>query len=323
MESGPLAGGLQQLRRNYRVTALGTAEVVGRPAYVLLLQPNAPGESRELWVDQATGTVLRTESRDPSGGTTLTTYFSRISFSLNLPAAYFQFQTPAGARVVPMFTLSEESASSEALAPHAGLAVLVPPVLPDDYVFSGAAVSRFGGVTSVYLRYSDGDSLFSLFEAPARSAAPPSGQVVQVNGTPGHLLDLGYLRVLTWDQGGVRLTAVGTVSADTLFAIAGHLVGAREDTLVASLARAANVDPSTVTALRRQGLTFPEIARAVTLSRAVGTDVPTAVRYLMGGVTGAQLAGQLGMTPAVWKQYVADALDHAATLGPHLTQSNP
>ena len=323
MEAGLFSGGLAQLRRNYRATALGTDEVVGRPAYVLLLEPNTPGESRELWVDQATGTVLRTESRDPSGGRALTTYFSRISFSLNLPAAYFHFETPAGARVVPMFTLSGESASSDALTQRAGLTVVVPPVLPDEYVFTGGAVSRFGGVTSAYLRYSDGENLFSLFEAPAGSIAPGSGQPVQIGGATARLVDLGYLRVLTWDQAGLHLTAVGTVSSDTLVAIAARLVGANEDALVASVARTVAVDPSTVTALRRQGMTFPEITRAVMLSRAAGTDVRTAVRYLAGGVTGTQMAAQLGMTPAAWKQRVADALDRAATLGPHLTRSNP
>jgi hypothetical protein len=154
---------LAQLHRNYRVSALGTDDVIGRPAYLMLLEPNTPGVSRELWVDEATGTVLRTEERDASRGVVLTTYFSRISFSLNLPAAYFEFRVPAGARVFPMFTLSGESAPSDTLTRRAGVDVLVPPVLPDGYVFTGAAVSRFGALTSVYLRYSDGENLFSLF----------------------------------------------------------------------------------------------------------------------------------------------------------------
>jgi len=323
MDAGLFNGGMAQLRRNYRVTALGTDDVIGRPAYLMLLEPNAPGVSRELWIDQATGTVLRTEERDASRGVVLTTYFSRISFSLNLPAAYFQFQAPAGARVVPMFTLSGASPSSDALSRQAGVTALVPPVLPDGYVFTGAAVSRFGTLTSVYLRYSDGENLFSLFEAPAGSIGPTSGRTIQVGAASGRLVDLGYLRVLTWEQGGLRLTAVGTMTADALTAIASHLVGDPEPALVQSVAQAAAVDPATVTELRGEGLTFPEIARAVMLSRAVGTDVPTAVRYLAGGIPGTVLAGQLDMTQAVWKQRVADALDRASSVGPHLTAPNP
>ena len=323
MEAGLFNGGLAQLRRNYRVTALGTDEVIGRPAYLVLLDPNTPGVSRELWVDQATGTVLRTEERDASRGIVLTTYFSRISFSLNLPAAYFQFRAPAGARVFPMFTVSGEAAVSDPLSHRAGVNALVPPVLPDGYVFTGAAVSRFGALTSVYLRYSDGENLFSLFEAPAGSIGPTSGQTIQVGAASGRLVDLGYLRVLTWEQGGLHLTAVGTMPADTLVAIAGHLVGDQESALVQSVAQTAAVDPATVRALRQEGLTFPEIVRAVMLSRAVGTDVTTAVRYLTGGIAGTELAGKLDLTQAVWKQRVADALDRAGTVGPHLTASNP
>jgi hypothetical protein len=137
------------------------------------------------------------------------------------------------------------------------------------------------------------------------------------------LVDLGYLRVLTWEQGGLHMTAVGTMPTDTLVAIAGHLVGDQESALVQSVARTAAVDPATVGALRREGLTFPEIVRAVMLSRAVGTDIPTAVRYLTGGVTGTALAGQLDLTESAWKQRVADALDRADSVGPHLTSPNP
>ena len=84
------------LMRNYRVSALGVEDVIGRQAYVIALDPIKPGVHRQLWVDRSTGTVLRSEERDPTRGVVMSTYFSRISFSLNLPEAYFQFRLPAG-----------------------------------------------------------------------------------------------------------------------------------------------------------------------------------------------------------------------------------
>ena len=237
MEAGLFSGGMEQLRRNYRVTALGTDEVIGRPAYLVLLEPNGPGVSRELWVDQATGTVLRTEERDASRGVVLTTYFSRISFSLNLPAAYFQFQAPAGARVFPMFTLSGESTSSDALRRQAGL--------------DCARAARAAGRLRVYrgrgqpVRRPDvGVSPVQRRREPVlavrgarRLDRPDAGQTIQVGAASGRLVDLGYLRVLTWEQGGLHLTAVGTMPTDTLIAIAGHLVGDQEQALVQSVAQ--------------------------------------------------------------------------------------
>ena len=287
----------------------------------MLLDPNTPGVSRELWVDQATGTVLRTEERDASRGIVLTTCFSRIdSASICRPRTSSFGRRRARVSDVHGLRRGGRLRSADH---RAGVNALVPPVLPDGYVFTGAAVSRFGALTSVYLRYSDGENLFSLFEAPAGSIGPTSGQTIQVGAASGRLVDLGYLRVLTWEQGGLHLTAVGTMPADTLVAIAGHLVGDQESALVQSVAQTAAVDPATVRALRQEGLTFPEIVRAVMLSRAVGTDVTTAVRYLTGGIAGTELAGKLDLTQA----HVETACRRRARPrrhgGPHLTAPNP
>jgi outer membrane lipoprotein-sorting protein len=319
MNTGLLRGDLSLLHRNYRVTGLGTEEVIGRQAYVVQLVPNGPGVSRELWIDQATGTVLRTEERDPSRGVVLTTYFSRISFSLNLPTAYFRFRLPAGARVLHLFPTVDEAATPEALGRQAGFTVLVPPVLPEGYTFSGGGISRFGSLTSVNLQYSDGDSLLSLFEAPAGSiGAPAFGQDVRVGGRPARLVDLGYFRVLIWDQRGLHLTAVGTMPTETLLAIAGQLLSGQEQALAHSVSRQVAVDPGMVDQLRREGLTFPEITRAVVLSQRLGIDVPTAVRFLQGRLSTAQLAQRVGVTPATLQRGVREALDQASSVGPHL-----
>ncbi|HXX39565.1 MAG TPA: sigma-E factor regulatory protein RseB domain-containing protein [bacterium] len=314
-----LRGDLSLLHRNYHVTGLGIEEVIGRQACVILLEPNGPGVSRELWIDQATGTVLRTEERDPSRGVVLTTYFSRISFSLNLPAAYFKFRLPAGARVFQIPSPSEESASPEALGRQAGFTVLVPPILPEGYTFNGGAMSRFGSLTSVDLGYTDGENLLSLFEAPAGSiGAPAFGQDVRVAGRPARFVDLGYFRVLIWEERGLHLTAVGTMPTDTLMAIAAQLVSDQEQALAHSVSTQVAVDPEMVSRLRRQGLTFPEIARAVVLSQRLAVDVPTAVQFLQGTLSTAQLAQSLGMTPDALQGTVRDALNQASSVGPHL-----
>jgi len=321
MEGRSASEDLDLLHRNYHVSALGTDEILGRPVYVLALEPDGSGATRELWVDQATGTVLRTEERDPSRGLLLATYFSRISFSLNLPAAYFQFRPPAGARVFQMFTMSGgPSMPPAALQQQARFDVLVPPVLPEGYVFRGGTVSQFGPLTSVHLQYSDGENLLSLFEAPTGSIGwPAGGQTVQVGAQTARLVDLGYLRALIWEDRGVHLAAVGTMPAGTLLVIAAQLVGQHEQALVRTVSDEVAVAPGTVTQLRSDGLTFPEITQAVVVSRSLGTDVPTAVHFLEGDITAPQLAQQLGMTPEALRQNVRDALDRASSVGPHLS----
>ncbi len=173
LEGGTLSRYLTMLLRNYRVTALGVEDVIGRQAYVIALDPIKTGVQRQLWVDRATGTVLRMEERDPTRGVVLSTYFSRISFSLNLPHAYFQFRAPAGARLFKMFTTEAGSMSPAVLQARVRFPVLIPPVLPEGYTFRGGALNRFGSLESVFLRYSNGGNLISFFEAPAGSIGWP------------------------------------------------------------------------------------------------------------------------------------------------------
>jgi len=305
------------LRRNYTLTALGTDEVIGRQAYVIALDPKGAGVHRQLWVDRATGTVLRSEERDPSRGVVLSTYFSRISFSLNQPEAFFQFRMPAGAHAVTLRTTEAESMSPADLERRVRFPVLIPPVLPEGYTFRGGAVSHFGSLTSVYLRYSDGGNLISFFEAPAGSIGWPAfGRPVRVEAQPGRFIDLGYFRVLIWEQRGLRVTAVGTTPTETLITVASQIAVGREQALVRAVSRRAEIDPGTVRRLRGEGLTFPEITRTLVLAQVLGTDLPTTVRFVKGTLTLRGLAQQMGVRPEVLRQTVRDATARASTLSP-------
>jgi outer membrane lipoprotein-sorting protein len=308
LEGGVLSRDLTMLLRNYRVTVLGVEDVIGRQAYVIALDPIKPGVRRQLWVDRATGTVLRSEERDPSRGVILSAYFSRISFSLNLPEASFQFRLPAGARLFKMFTTEAGSMSPAALQARVRFPVLIPPVLPEGYTFRGGALSRFGSLESVYLRYSNGGNLISFFEAPAGSIGWPSaGRATTVEGRPARLVDLGYFRVLIWEQRGLRVTAVGTVPTGTLLNVAGQIAAGREQALVQDVSTKIQSDPATVRKLRGEGLTFPEVARTIVLSQRLGTDLATTVRFVRGSLTAADLAGKLGMRPEALMRTVEQA----------------
>jgi outer membrane lipoprotein-sorting protein len=313
---------LTLLTRNYDIVLLGTDEVIGRQTYVLSLTPHGTGVQRQLWVDRLTGTVLRSEDRDASRGRVLTTYFSRISFSLNLPQAYFRYRPPAGARLVSLQTVAGGTLDPAQLQQQVGFPVLVPPALPEGYTFRGGAVSRFGSLVSAYLRYSDGGNIISFFEAPAGSIGWPSiGIPVRVQAQPGRFIDLGYFRVLIWEQRGLRITAVATAPSDTLMLVAGQLIAGREQALVSDVSQRTASDPALVQRLRGQGLTFPEIARVLAISHALGTNVDTSVRFVHGALSVNDLAAQLHMEPAVLRSAVRRAVE-TASMTPPLSSSS-
>jgi outer membrane lipoprotein-sorting protein len=317
------AADLTLLTRNYDAALLGTDEVIGRQAYVISLTPHGTGVQRTLWVDRLTGMVLRSEERDASRGLVLTTYFSRISFSLNLPEAYFRYRPPAGARVLSLEDASGGRMSPAQLEQAVGFPVLVPPALPEGYTFRGGAVSRFGSLTSAYLRYSDGGNIISFFEAPAGSIGWPSmGIPVHVQSQPGRYIDLGYIRVLIWEERGLRITAVGTAPSETLMLVAGQLIAGREDVTVADVSRRTAANPEIVRRLRGEGLTFPEITRTLAISRALGTSVDTTVRFVHGTLSVKDLAAQLGTQPDALRAAVRRAVD-SASMTPALPASVP
>ena len=145
---------------------------------------------------------------------------------------------------------------------------------------------------------------------------------VRVHSQPGRFVDLGYFRVLIWEQRGLRITAVGTAPSETLMLVAGQLIVGGEQALVTDVSRRAETDPATVRRLRSEGLTFPEIARTFAISRALGTSVDTTVRFVHGNLSISDLATQLGVRPDALRAAVRRAVD-TASMTPALPASAP
>ncbi len=120
-------------------------------------------------------------------------------------------------------------------------------------------------------------------------------------------MDLGYFRVLIWEQRGLRVTAVGTVPTETLMTVASQIATGREQALVEDVAARLHSDPAIVRKLRGEGLTFPEVARTIVLTRRLGTDLTTTVRFIRGSVTLPDLAARLGVAPDILRRTVEQA----------------
>ncbi|MGH2399197.1 MAG: LolA family protein, partial [bacterium] len=116
----------EDILRRYTVSVLGREAVIGRDTAVLALAPGTGGSNRRLWVDQATGVVLRTEERDAAGEIVYVSYFSRISYSLNLPPALFTFRRPAGAKVLSFHVSGNRVSTADELRRAAGIPVVAP-----------------------------------------------------------------------------------------------------------------------------------------------------------------------------------------------------
>lgn len=217
-----------EIVRSYRPEVLGREVVIGRETAVLGLAAGAAGSSRRLWIDEATGVVLRTEERDAQGEIVYVSYFSRISYSLNLPPALFRFRQPAGAKVLDFFISGRQVATSEALRAHVGGRLPLPPRLLDRFAFREGRVAEHGAFTAATATYTDGVSVVTVFQTPtSRMAFPNVGQAVQTAAGAARFIDVGYFRVLVWQAEGLNQAVVGNVPRAVLIAIAESLLGSR------------------------------------------------------------------------------------------------
>lgn len=214
----------EDILRRYAVSVLGREAVIGRDTAVLALAPGAGGSNRRLWVDQATGVILRTEERDAGGEIVYVSYFSRISYSLNLPPALFTFRRPAGAKVLSFHVSGDRVMTPDELRRQAGAPIAVPARLLNRYVFRDGRIARHGALVAAAATYTDGISVVTVFQTPTSRMAFPN---VGKEAGPGRFLDLGYFRMLLWQAGPTNFAVLGNVPQAVLIAIANELTGTK------------------------------------------------------------------------------------------------
>jgi outer membrane lipoprotein-sorting protein len=220
----PLEGPFERLLQRYIITLLNLEEVIGRPTAVLSLVPRQGRGERRMWIDRMTGVALRTEERDPDEGLVATTYFTRISYGLNFPAALFLPRIPAGARVLVPVEASGPLVAIAQLSRSVGFPINVPAALPGGYALVGGEPVLGGPLRAAYLHYSDGARRLGLFVAPAARLGPPGrGAAVPALGPQARAMGWGSTRMLQWEVRGMRLTLIGPLPLADLVQIAQSL----------------------------------------------------------------------------------------------------
>ncbi len=255
---------LGEVPESHTVRLLGTDVVAGRQAYLLVLLPRVPGTTRRMWVDRATGVVLKSEASDPERDVYFTSTFTRVSF-LPVPPELFRVPRPRGIRVLKLDGEGVRVRSLSELSRHVGFPVVAPQELPAGFRFRSARVATWGAAKAAVLEFSDGFSGLSLFQVAAhRMGAPPGGDVLRLGGTVARAHAVGMLRLLVWERGGLRLAVVGEARLALLqeFAASVNPDPSAEARRVQEVARLAGAPADKVAELRGRGLSFSQI-RAV------------------------------------------------------------
>ena len=221
------------LKANYNVAVIPQKQIwANRKVFLLTIQRRSNHlPVRKLWIDAATGLVLKRESyRAISEGgrvaakLSVTVAFTEISFRPHLTRAAFDHVRLAR----PGTPVSEEKAGAENPIPLAsvsrqlGGAWLTPPSLAG-YRLVSAAVTN-GPRPRLHLRYSDGLNLVSLFELRRTTTHLPTrvphSRPLQVGRLSGRVVHRASLTAINWDSSVFNLTLMGEIAQKTLLQLA-------------------------------------------------------------------------------------------------------
>lgn len=250
---------------NATVRLLGTDVVAGRPCYLVAVLPSSGGPVRRLWVDRATGLVLKSEAQDAERGVYLTSTVTRVTFT-PVPEELFRVPRPRGARTVQLPSGEVLWKRVSEVARAVGFSLASPAELPAGFSYRGGGVAVFGGIRAGLLQYSDGATTVSLFQLPAgRTGNPPGGLVFREGPVVVRSYAVGPFRLLVWERQGLRFVAV----ADAPVALLRELVRSTEPDpsvearRISRLAAELGISPDRVADLRDRGLTFAQARAAL------------------------------------------------------------
>jgi sigma-E factor negative regulatory protein RseB len=220
-DQGPFLGSLPQFGAsvNYRIEALPSTHVLGRPVRVIAVNPTDQFRfGYRLWLDEKSAMPLRTQLCDSHGQVIEQIFFARLDMRENIPDSDLVPRVRTdGMRWV-------RQVPSSGAAP-AALSAYRAGDLPPGFrlTATGAEILGNAAVPASHLVYSDGLATVSLFiEAspdPAAGAAPAADARMPPPPMRG-LARVGSGYAFSTVVQGHQVTAVGEVPAQTVESIA-------------------------------------------------------------------------------------------------------
>lgn len=206
------------LLKNYQPVLAGQELVLGRQTDVVTLKPRrGSGASRKLWIDRATGVVLRAEQYNSAGKLVSRSLYLSVDWKASPPDSLFVI--PAGWKRVTAPVQVERHWDKEELSRYMGFTIREPGYIPPGFVLDGFhLVVRPNALPSAHIRYVDGLNSISIFE---HRCPPGRGRGFQWGRRIGRRGNCEFFtsnegNVLVKEVGGIRFIVVGDLPESEL-----------------------------------------------------------------------------------------------------------
>ncbi len=188
---------LDDLARRMHLQYAGTESVAGRNAHVVKIYTAEGVPVKKAWLDGRNSVELKTQRFDSRSNVKSSVYFTSISFDPIFTPGLFEFEPPAGVKVIESQRPSERVTLDEAQK-RAGFRAVVPDSLPPGFSFRSdqVAVIEVGGRPTIWLSFSNGVETFSLFQRRGSGGSQP----------------IEHDRSVTWEDGAFCFTLMGALS---------------------------------------------------------------------------------------------------------------
>ena len=218
---------LGRVQRNYSVQRGDHASVAGRAASTLsLISSYSHALVMRLWVDNATGLVLRRETYHADGTIAAKTSFDNIRYVKDLPNDLFKMTVPAGMTLAPGTEYGKATTDVQTMVSGLSFKPLDPPALAEGFSLDKSSHDVRGGVQTAQFIYSDGLRSISLFENPTGrypTIDGPEPKPIAVGKQTGEYTSVAGEWMLTWNAQGLNFTMVGDVTPKELARIGAPL----------------------------------------------------------------------------------------------------
>ncbi len=220
---------VQQLLDVSNVTLAGTESVSGHSAYKLSLVPKSgkspqalAGATGSLWIDQNRWLPLQGSFNAGSMGQGQVTV-KTVELNTGVPDSRFQFQIPAGAKVVNADSLRPQHLTLSDAQKNAGFKLLQPTFVPN----GATLVDVLKSGNAIILRYESSSGAFAIAQGIDSTNKPTgvTGKSVSVRGTTGTLYTNadGSRVLLVWTENGRANSVSGAISSQDALRIAESL----------------------------------------------------------------------------------------------------
>lgn len=243
------------LKRNYAVRSEGSDTVARRKSSIIRLVPRNEQSlfTRRFWVDDDKFVLLRVEWIDRDGTSRVVSETISIDFPESIPPERFQIKIAGEPRTIHV-QAPQRMATISDLEKRVGFSIRQPIRMPFGFMLTGADAVIANNRAMAALRYTDGATNLTIYQARANASDPP-WRPSQARG------DFEFEGLLIAVEGDIppqgRNAVIGAIREST---------EARENALIERAARAFGVRSSTVRGLRAQGLGFDETVASLILA---------------------------------------------------------